>query len=584
MAYKIQLRRDTELNWISNNPILAPGEIGWVVDKKKFKVGDGQNVWNDLEYINITTPYVSFEKIKNYLYNVTYVDLDYNFAKSHFLVSKPELGSCSTVRNGRWVGRNFDCKYSTNPEFVIRTPRNSGKYATLGVASNVPNLKEPIKEINEEAFKLLPFYTMDAINEYGLSISNLVVPMEKGQTTGTLPLIEKREEICNMMLLRFMIDRFKTAREAVDYVEKYVSVYSPQSLADAGYELHFMVSDKAETYSIEFVDNTVVINNISEKPYMTNFYLEGVTFNTQEGLSVPVGGVYTPATVGNNLLPSSLGITSLGSGLERFNLICENYSTLTTKEAMKSLMLRNNLSEESLRYTRGYLSSTSPAWNSDFVGNWNWVKDGVRYSYSLTADSPESEFSPVKNYQRTNYERGIRDGKTWFTQHSCVYDLEGKKLYLIVQEDGEELEFSFEYYTREELNNKFQPKLDSSNAGPGIEIIGEGKDLRIKSTVQVGDGTLKFYKGDILLGEFNANTFEDKVITIPECSSSDKNYVHNQDTPSTVWEVTHNLNKCPAISIVTSSGDEVYANIEYIDNNHCKIYFSNAFSGKVYCN
>ncbi|HZJ99568.1 MAG TPA: hypothetical protein VFC79_06160 [Tissierellaceae bacterium] len=34
MATKIQLRRDTEENWDTNNPVLASGEIGFVTDQE----------------------------------------------------------------------------------------------------------------------------------------------------------------------------------------------------------------------------------------------------------------------------------------------------------------------------------------------------------------------------------------------------------------------------------------------------------------------------------------------------------------------------------------------------------------------
>lgn len=46
--------------------------------------------------------YVALDKIKPYLYNITYANMDYNFAKDYFLTKKPEinLGACSTVRNG----------------------------------------------------------------------------------------------------------------------------------------------------------------------------------------------------------------------------------------------------------------------------------------------------------------------------------------------------------------------------------------------------------------------------------------------------------------------------------------------------
>jgi hypothetical protein len=46
-----QLRRANEAAWKRNNPILAQGEPGFVIDKNALKIGDGATAWNDLEYI-----------------------------------------------------------------------------------------------------------------------------------------------------------------------------------------------------------------------------------------------------------------------------------------------------------------------------------------------------------------------------------------------------------------------------------------------------------------------------------------------------------------------------------------------------
>jgi hypothetical protein len=52
MASKIQLRRDTAANWSSTNPILASGEIGFITDTNKFKIGNGSTAFNSLSFFN----------------------------------------------------------------------------------------------------------------------------------------------------------------------------------------------------------------------------------------------------------------------------------------------------------------------------------------------------------------------------------------------------------------------------------------------------------------------------------------------------------------------------------------------------
>lgn len=54
MAVRIQIRRDSQQNWNTNNPILKPGELAFSTDVKKFKVGFSENSrWQDCEYVNL---------------------------------------------------------------------------------------------------------------------------------------------------------------------------------------------------------------------------------------------------------------------------------------------------------------------------------------------------------------------------------------------------------------------------------------------------------------------------------------------------------------------------------------------------
>lgn len=54
MANRIQLRRDTAANWSSNNPTLASGEVSFVTDENKVKIGDGVTAWTSLSYVSLT--------------------------------------------------------------------------------------------------------------------------------------------------------------------------------------------------------------------------------------------------------------------------------------------------------------------------------------------------------------------------------------------------------------------------------------------------------------------------------------------------------------------------------------------------
>jgi hypothetical protein len=50
MSTRIQVRRDLAANWVSVNPVLYNGEIGFATDLGKFKIGDGSTTWNTLAY------------------------------------------------------------------------------------------------------------------------------------------------------------------------------------------------------------------------------------------------------------------------------------------------------------------------------------------------------------------------------------------------------------------------------------------------------------------------------------------------------------------------------------------------------
>lgn len=54
---RLQLRQDTEQNWNNANPILLEGEMGYNTDTKQFKIGNGINSWNTLDYYKIPINY-----------------------------------------------------------------------------------------------------------------------------------------------------------------------------------------------------------------------------------------------------------------------------------------------------------------------------------------------------------------------------------------------------------------------------------------------------------------------------------------------------------------------------------------------
>ena len=65
---------------------------------------------------------------------------------------------------------------------------------------------------------------------------------------------------------------------------------------------------------------------------------------------------------------------------------------------------------------------------------------------------------------------------------------------------------------------------------------------------------------------------------------ADAHYVHQQAAASTVWNVTHNLDKKPSVSIVDSGDTKINGQVDYIDANTLRITLSAPTSGKAYIN
>lgn len=50
-ANRIQIRRGTQAEWESHNPVLYISELGLDVTNKRIKAGDGFSTWTELPYI-----------------------------------------------------------------------------------------------------------------------------------------------------------------------------------------------------------------------------------------------------------------------------------------------------------------------------------------------------------------------------------------------------------------------------------------------------------------------------------------------------------------------------------------------------
>ena len=67
-------------------------------------------------------------------------------------------------------------------------------------------------------------------------------------------------------------------------------------------------------------------------------------------------------------------------------------------------------------------------------------------------------------------------------------------------------------------------------------------------------------------------------------NAGDKNFVYTQAIAASIWNVQHDLDKFPSVSIVNDDNTQVFGSVEYVDNNNLIITFTAPFSGKAYMN
>ncbi len=127
---------------------------------------------------------IKVTKVTDYLYETT---LDYDFDYSKAIGLEQQYGAnapiaCSSISIGNQRGRNLDWVYANNVEIVVRTPKTKNRHASIGVVplTSISN-KTAADGQYHEAYELLPYQTLDGINDAGICINlNIVNYQELG--------------------------------------------------------------------------------------------------------------------------------------------------------------------------------------------------------------------------------------------------------------------------------------------------------------------------------------------------------------------------------------------------------------------
>ena len=329
-------------------------------------------------------------KVADMLYEMTYDDYSSETPDdSVYNIFSGEL-ACSSVRNGNYVGRNFDYYMNQSPTFVVRTTAKGSRYATIGVGRLAKITSADVDDgLSQEKLDVIPWSILDGMNEKGLVCNSNVVPQVDGGDiphTGTNPDAPSLNVIC---MPRALLDNCATVDEAIEYIKN----HNITPMLSKTFDLHFMISDPEKTCVVEFINNEVVVK---EQYIMTNYFL-----NLDEIPEYPIG-------------------------LERMQILKEHYGEGNTMEGMYRLMQR-------VRYTNEYIAANK--WYSD-LGLTKEQLQNVGEEVDAYLQMTQMEFEEELEYVKEN---GFRETTDWWdTTHNTTYDMENKKIWVTVHERYEE--------------------------------------------------------------------------------------------------------------------------------------------------
>lgn len=115
--------------------------------------------------------------------------------------------------------------------------------------------------------------------------------------------------------------------------------------------------------------------------------------------------------------------------------------------------------------------------------------------------------------------------------------------------------------------------------------------LYISFTILNSGSSGNFFSANLeVTNDTTSNNYEDNRTRLNDntpCGLNnvgDKNYVHDQASPSAVWTINHNLEKYCAVVAVDTAGTVCVGQIDYTNTNTLTITFNVSFSGSAYCN
>lgn len=244
--------RYKDINELTKRPVLT-GEEKLPVTEMEYVDIDQIS-----EYTNKKKPYLSIERLRHYLYRVTFDRLPEDNGSG-----TPVIGGCSAyVQNGK-LYRNYDWNYDNAASFIVRTRDFEGMSMITGLDDGA---------MDDSKIAQLPYRMVDGRNNNGIMLSTHIL-FNDWQWTGA------GEKSIPLTRLPFLVlSKVKSmATIASDLAWVLGNLTSTPGLDNLGYLIQLLITDGTTTYALippledgqayELVDAT-------SNPKMSNFRWE----------------------------------------------------------------------------------------------------------------------------------------------------------------------------------------------------------------------------------------------------------------------------------------------------------------------
>ena len=125
-------------------------------------------------------------------------------------------------------------------------------------------------------------------------------------------------------------------------------------------------------------------------------------------------------------------------------------------------------------------------------------------------------------------------------------------------------------------NGKYQLSYQYDVVSAVYKKNGNNYELMTNIDIITGNGTVTIVSSSV---------FEGYALLVNSAEKTeDKTFVFEQGVVSDTWQITHNLNKKPSVTVVDTADNVIYPAVQYINENSCVVTFNAATKGKAYLN